>query len=92
MVDAASVINYSMFGAIIMAPPFRNFPLGIRLILMLCMFTFNTFLFAFLALRLVPVLFGITDAEKLIESIPAGGNEMNAYLFIQSHCIGREGL
>ena len=70
-----------MFGAMI--PPFKRYPLAIRVLLMFSMFLFNMSVISYLAILLAQQLFGLEDAQQILEGTFNSGNDLNAFLFIQ---------
>jgi membrane protease YdiL (CAAX protease family) len=67
-----------------MNAPLRQFPLSLRLILIFCMWLVNLKVLVYLALMLVPILFGIDKPESVVANIPQTANQLNAFLFIQA--------
>src|SRR5579862_5653048 len=66
-----------------MNAPLKQFPLGIRQLLIFCMWLLNLSVLGGLALMLVPALFGIDKPESVFEGIPQTAAQLNAFLFVQ---------
>ncbi len=72
-----------MFG-IQMNPPFKNFPLLVRIPLMFCMFIFNISVVQLLAVFAAQKLFGIEDIAAVLDGNFAAAGGVNAFLFVQA--------
>lgn len=66
-----------------MNPPLQRYPLGIRIILMFCMFLFNMSIVSFIAIAAVPSIFGIENVADVLAGKLNGAAELNAFFFIQ---------
>jgi membrane protease YdiL (CAAX protease family) len=64
-------------------PPFKNYPLFLKIILMFSMFMFNMGIVSYLAMMPLTALFGIDDPEKIAQGVVATDSEAYAFLFIQ---------
>lgn len=67
-----------------MKPPFRNFPLTIRFILMFLLFVFNLGVLSFVGILLIKPLFGVEDAMKVASGVFNSRADINAFLFVQA--------
>lgn len=66
-----------------MTPPFKRYPLIIRVLLMFSMFMFNMGVISFMASRLAEVLFGIEDASAILQGTLSQPGDVDIFLFIQ---------
>ncbi len=66
-----------------MTPPFKRYPLIIRVLLMFSMFMFNMGVISFMATRLAELLFGIEDASAILQGTLSQPGDVDVFLFIQ---------
>ncbi|HWB62649.1 MAG TPA: CPBP family intramembrane glutamic endopeptidase [Chitinophagales bacterium] len=66
-----------------MRPPFRDFPFGIKLFLMVCLWLFNYGVVGYVAIMAVPALFGIDQPMTVLQGTLDTDNAVNAFLFVQ---------
>ena len=66
-----------------MTPPFKRYPLPIRILLLFSLFLFNMGVVSFIALFFAQKLFNLENAQQVIEGTFTGPNDINAFLFIQ---------
>lgn len=64
-------------------PPFRHYPVSLRVILLMALFFFNAGFMPTAAMMLVPALFGIQPTD-IIDGTLGTDAEVNAFLFIQA--------
>lgn len=67
-----------------MQPPFKNFHVGIKLILIFCLFVVNMSGMTYLAYLTVEPLFGVTNAAGITSGALATVQDINAFLYIQA--------
>lgn len=67
----------------LMTPPFKHYPVFLKIILMFSMFMFNMGIVSYLAMIPVAGLFGIEEPEKIAQGLIASDAEAYAFLFIQ---------
>lgn len=67
-----------------MQPPFKNFHVGIKLILIFCLFVVNMSGMTFLAYLTVGPLFGISNAAAITSGALSTLQDVNAFLYIQA--------
>ncbi|MCX6198791.1 MAG: CPBP family intramembrane metalloprotease [Bacteroidetes bacterium] len=66
-----------------MTPPFKHYPLAIRILLLFSMFLFNMGVVSFIALFFAQKIFNLENAQQVLEGTLTNSNEINAFLFIQ---------
>ena len=66
-----------------MTPPFKRYPLPLRILLLFSMFLFNMGVVSFIALFFAQKIFNLENAQQVLEGTLANSNEINAFLFIQ---------
>lgn len=66
-----------------MTPPFKRYPLPLRILLLFSMFLFNMGVVSFIALFLAQKIFSLENAQQVLEGTLNNSNEINAFLFIQ---------
>jgi membrane protease YdiL (CAAX protease family) len=84
----SGLTNNSKFDISFMQPPFRSYPLFLRIILMCCMFLFNISIVTRIALEAAPHLFGVSD----IVTIMSGGFETDVELYAFLFVLGVSSL
>ncbi len=66
-----------------MTPPFKRYPLPLRILLLFSMFLFNMGVVSFIALFFAQKIFNLENAQQVLEGTLTSSNEINAFLFIQ---------
>jgi len=66
-----------------MMPPFKNYPVFLKIILMFSMLMFNMGIVSYLAMMPLSSLFGIEEPEKIAQGLVASDAEAYAFLFVQ---------
>src|ERR1043165_9294779 len=66
-----------------MNPPYKSYPLVLRLVLLFLLFVFNLAVTYFIALALIPGLFGVDDPTGMLARNPETPAEVHAFLFLQ---------
>ena len=66
-----------------MTPPFKRYPLPLRILLLFSMFLFNMGVVSFIALFFAQKIFNLENAQQVLEGTLTNSNEINAFLFIQ---------
>lgn len=78
----AFLANNFMFG-IAMTPPFKSYPLYLRILLIFSMFFFNSGVISSVAALTAKSIFGIEDIWGVVAGNFSAPNSLNAFLFVQ---------
>ena len=66
-----------------MTPPFKRYPLPVRILLLFSLFLFNMGVVSFIAMFLAQKIFNLENTQSIIEGTFTGANDINAFLLIQ---------
>lgn len=66
-----------------MTPPLQRYPLGLRIILMFCMFMFNMGIVQYIALITAQQIFSLENLDSVLQGNFSEPNALNAFLYVQ---------
>ena len=67
-----------------MTPPFKNYPLALRIVMIFFMFIFNMGTVQLIAIFAAQKIFHLENATEVLEGALNSPNDINAFLFVQA--------